>query len=228
MKDLGTLGVRAESGTFEGYNTSSDGVLNPSNINKYPDKYGVVKLKAYNLSFDTGKNIDDSPNIAGALTRLGVGSTEPVPITLTARYSRTRIDEASESAGGVHYTVEDANAVSYLTSWSRKRSIIMLFWMPNTESTDWLSYGQDRDFFTSQLRTLYDVMWDQNLGNSETGWHDSTYGTYHYFIEDLFGSGNDYEPCALPVILNKVTVKETADGVGVEVSVNGFVLENEG
>ncbi len=224
MRDLGAVSIKTSSGLIEVDNASSDGAFNPSEYT-YPGQYNVVNLKAYTLSIEAGKSIDATPNIAGSITRLGIGGSNPIPITLNASFSRKRIEETSALAGGNQFTMEEANNITYLLQWSRTRSIQMLFWMPNEDDSSWLSYGQEKDFFTSQLRGLYDVLWDKNLGNSTTGWHDSTYGTYHYRVE-MINIGN-YDACAVPIVVESVSVKESADGIRKEVTIAGYIIENE-
>ena len=227
LHDTGAVSIKTTSGLFEADVMGTQGALNPGG-NNYPAIKQCVNLKAYALSFVACKNIDDSDNIAGNNTRLGIGGATSIPITLSATFSRKRIEEDSDDSGGIHYTMNDANTVSYLTAWARRRTILLLIWFPNEKtSPSILSYGQEKDFFTSKLRTLYDVLWDKNLNNSSTGWHDSTYGTDHFQFTSFFDDSTDYHPCAIPIIIQNITCKETGSSKKIEVEVTGFVLTNE-
>lgn len=220
-KDLGSLGVTTNNNIFEGFNASPDGIFNPTG-STYPNNFGVVNLKAFSFSYTTGKVTDDTENIAGNTTRVGVGSTRAVPFVMNARFNRKPVNLAA-----TEITSQNTDSITFLTQWSRTRNIVMLFWLPNTASTSWLNHKQDKDFFTSQIKTIYDVLWDRSQSSSTKGFQATTYGTFHYKITDMFGSGQHYEPCAIPVVFESVQVKEDAQNYWIDVEVNGFCLEDE-
>jgi len=215
MKDTGSVKITTESGVFTSSIASPDGTLNPGG------DYNLLNLKPFSLSFNTGNNMDTKSGIAGRSTRVSKGSKKPIPFSMEAMYNRKEFVDSSNKI-----TDRDINSISYLMSWSRSRTIIMLFWMPNDNDSSLLRFGQEPDFFTSQLRSLYDSLWDFNTSSSTAGYQSTTYGTYHYSVA-MGGSIGGYSPCAIPVVIENVDVKEVADSYQVRVSVSGYVLENE-
>jgi hypothetical protein len=214
-KDTGKINIFSENNLFTGSINSPDGTFNTSENN------GITNLSAYQFSFDSGKVVKSDPNITGNTTRLSVGSKLPIPFKLTASFNRksNNFNNTSEII-----SERDINTISYLFEWARDKNIIMLFYMPNTSTTS-LNYKQEKDFYTSELKILYDVIWDKNLGTSAYG--ATTYGTIHYSTGATINSVA-YQACAIPVIFEKITVNYVANSYLVEVSVDGFVLENEG
>ena len=225
-KDTGSVGIVVEDSLYVGSPAGPDGVFNPSSEDVYPDKYGVVSLKAFSLNFNTGKNIDSEANIAGQCTRLGMGSTKPIPFKLSASYSR-KLDGNNRAA--TELRASTLRALPYIFQWSRARTVIMLMFIPNSNKDTWLSKGQEIDFFTSQLQTIYDVIWDKNTDSSTRGFQSSTYGTNHYRIPmtSEVGEIGNYDCCAVPCIIEDFDVKEPADSNKVTVSITGYFLENE-
>jgi len=219
-KDTGAVSIKTSGSLILPDTLSTDGVANPSS------NFGVVDLRSFSFGFNTGMNVDDSPNIAGKITRLAMGGTKPIPFELSCYISRKTV-EGDDSK----LSVENINTLNYLLRWNRARTIVMLFWMPNTNDTSWLSYGQDKDFFTSQLRTVYDVVWDWNTDSSTAGWQGTnpttgSYGTNHFRIE-MSGSISNYDACAIPVIFSDVSIKEDAESYGVQIKISGYCLEEE-
>lgn len=219
-KDLGAVSLKTTSSLIVADTDSVDGINNPE------DNYGVIDLRSFSISFDTGKNVDDSANVSGMITRLAMGSKNPIPLTLQSRVSRKKV-----TGDYSQLTMNYITTLDYLVKWSRSRTIVMLFWMPNDNDSTLLSYGQEPDFFTSQLRTIYDTIWDWNTDSSTSGWQGTdpttgTYGTNHFRIE-MSGSIGNYDVCAVPVIFNNVTIKESADKTWVDISVTGYFLEEE-
>ena len=216
IRDLGNLQIDTSLSLFQGRNPSPDGITNPST------NFGVVNLKSFKLSFDTGTTVDDKPNVSGNTTRLSIGSKKPIPIKLNAKFSRRQDDPSSDEI-----TSQDLRNISFLTHWSRARSIVMMFWMPNDNSTSWLNYGQEKDFFTSQLKTIYDVIWDKNLTTSGDGFGATTYGTNHYRVV-MGGAIGNYDACAIPIIITGINVKEEAKSRYINVTIEANLVENEG
>ena len=180
------------------------GIINPT-TNK-----GIINLKSFSLSYSAGKSVNSDPNITGNITRLGVGSSNAIPIELNISLNRRP-------------SINEVESIKYLTAWSRNATTVMLFYMPNTDTTT-LYFGQENDFYYSQLRTLYDTVWDKNLGTNP--FSATTYGSSRYYTGATINSLN-YNACALPCVFNNITVKEDASSIGVDVSFTGFVLENE-
>ncbi len=203
-KDLGMLGVQTTNNLIEGIVESSQGAVNPTAND------GITNLNTYSLSFNTGKVINAEPNIAGNITRVAMGSSKPTPIELSVILSDRRSNNETDT-------------ISYLTAWARNRTTIMLFYMPNTSTTT-LSYGQEKDFYYSELKVLYDTIWDKNLGTSAYG--ASTYGSSRYFTGATV-NGSNYNACALPCVFEDITVKKVADSHTMEISLKGYILENE-
>ena len=203
-KDLGMLGVQTTNNLIEGIVDSSQGAVNPT------DNNGITNLNAYALSFNTGKVINAEPNIAGNITRVAIRSSKPTSIELSVVISDRR-------------SKNETDTISYLTAWSRNRTTIMLFYMPNTSSTT-LSYGQEIDFYYSELKILYDTIWDKNLGTSAYG--VSTYVSSRYYTGATVNS-SDYNACALPCVFEDITVKKEATSHTIEISLKGYILENE-
>lgn len=213
-KDLGAVTVKTSSNVFIGDNASPDGIFNPGN------EFNVLALNPFVFSYDTGKNIDTRPNIAGNITRINAGSKLPIPFTLNARYSRRTDRNVSE------ITAEDLVTINHLVQWARANTIVMLFYMPNENDSTLLNHGQEVDFFTSQIRTIYDIVWDRNTSSSTSGFQATTYGTYHFSVT-MGGSIGEYLPAAIPVVFENVTVREDAAKTTVEVTATGYCLENE-
>ena len=223
--DTGSTALKTASGSIEPFNSSSDGITNPSDPTKYPQKYGLINLKAFTISDSVGKNVDTSDTIAGTFSRISLGSKKAIPIILTAKFEKKKIALAQlpTGIGGERVGSEQFESVSYLKAWAYSRTIIMLFYVPSEDNNNNLNYGQVKDFYNSNLRTLYDTFWDKNLGNENLGWNDDSYGSLKFPIEMSFG----YQACAIPMIIENCTTKDTAGGTHVEVTVTGFLVVNE-
>lgn len=223
--DTGNTAIRSSSGLVEPFNDSVDGITNPSDQSKYPEQYGLINLKGYTLTDSIGKNVDAKDTIAGTFAKLSMGSKKPIPITLTAKFKNDKVTLPQTPTGteGARFGSAEMNSVAYLKTWGRSRSIIMLFYVPDDDSDTNLNYGQVSDFYNSNLRSLYDSLWDKNLGNENLGWNDATYGSIRFLIQISFA----YQACAIPIIINNVTTKETAGKKFTEVSVTGFMVVNE-
>jgi len=204
-KDTGFTGIQIVNNLVEGITVSSTGAINPT------DNYGVIDLRSYKFSYNGGKIIDAKPNIAGNITRVNAGSSNITSFTLSCKIN----SKPSKYEGEI---------AKYFLTWSRSKNIIMLFYMPNeTDST--LSYNQDTDFFYSDLKTLYDVLWDSNLGTNPYG--VSTYGSSRFYT-GLTHSSGAYNACAIPVLIENITVETNAGIIGREIKITGIILENEG
>ena len=202
-KDTGSIGIQSIGGYFTNLTTSPDGAKNISTNN------GILNLNGFQVSWSTGKNVGKDANIAGNLTRVSQGSSLPIDITLSASF-----DKKSAS---------DVEKVNYLTQWSRSKNTILLFYMARiTDET--LYYGNSMDFFKSDLKVLYDVFWDKNLGSSAYG--VSTYGSLWYDTGVTIGA-TTYKPCAVPVVFDNITVDNVAGEPRMTVSITGTILENE-
>lgn len=210
-RDMGNIEVSVVGGLYEGNNPSPDGTQNIDTND------GILNLKSYSLSLTTGKVSNTDANIAGNVTRVSSGSKLPIPIELKAYFTRKRASE------GALLTPDEMRNLSYLLAWSRSNTIIMLFYTPFDATT--LDRGQDKDFYTSSLKMIYDVIWDTNLGT--TPYTSTTYGSIRYDTGKQFNS-TDYHACAIPIIITDVVTNETADKSYIDVSVKGYVLENEG
>ncbi len=214
-KDTGFLTMNVISSIFTGDAASPDGAFNPT------DNFNVVNLNTYSLNVNISRNVDTSPNIAGNITRAAIGSKNITPITLSCIYSR-RITDLSAS----QIIVSGIETEKYLAEWAGSKKIIMLFYMPNQDNASLLHYGQEKDFYGSQLKVLYDVMWDKNTDVSTRGFSDSLYGTYHYSVTmTVIGT---YYPCAIPVVFYSFDARELGESNMVQVTVQGYALDNEG
>lgn len=203
-KDLGKIGVQTTNYLIEGIVDSPKGAINPTS------NYGIINLMSYKLSTNMGKNINAEPNIAGNITRIGMGSSNPTPITLSIKLNRRP-------------TLTEIDSIKYLSAWARNRTVVVLFYMPNSTNTT-LSYGQEPDFYHSQLRTLYDVVWDRNVGTN--AYSSSTYGASR-FNTGLTINSSPYNACAVPCVFNNIVINSEASTYSVDVSLEGYVLENE-
>ncbi len=214
MKDIGAVSIKTDGNIFSGDVSSPDGSYNTGD-------YNVLNLKPFSINFNLGTNSDARPGIAGQTTRVNKGSKKAVPFTMEAVYSRRPLD-----LGADQIMARDIDTITYLSLWARNRTVVMMFWMPNDNDSSLLNNGQEPDFYTSQLRTLYDVLWDKSTGSSTSGYQSSSYGTYHYSIS-MGSSIGTYLPCAIPIVIDNVQVKEIANSFAVRVSVTGYVLEDE-
>lgn len=202
-KDTGSIGIQSIGGYYTTLTTSPDGAKNISTNN------GILNLNGFQVSWSTGKNVGKDANIAGNLTRVSQGSSLPIDITLSASFDKK--------------SAADVEKVNYLTQWSRSKNTIMLFYMART-TDETLQYGNSADFFKSDLKVLYDVFWDRNLGSSAYG--VSTYGSLWYDTGVTIGV-TTYKPCAVPVVFDNITVDNVAGQSRMTVSITGTVLENE-
>jgi hypothetical protein len=204
-KDTGYISLQTSNYLITGINSNGVGAINPSTNN------GITNLQAFSLAASTGKALDVKNNIAGNISRINQGSTNAVPISLETYYSNKP-------------SKYQAEAIKYLMAWSRNRTIVMLFYMPNNTS-DTLVYGQDNDFYYSQLKSMYDLLWDKNLGTNSYG--ATTYGSSRFTTGYSHGLVS-YDACAIPIIIESVSFKEEAGINSIKVEVNGYVLESEG
>ena len=220
-KDLGTLNVDASGNTFDGDVNNLTGAKNPT------DNNGITNLRLFNLSFNSGKAIDARGNISGRTTRLAQGSTNAVNLTLSAKFERKfdrgDLQDLTPDELKVRLNLEGIEAMRFLGFWSRNRTIIMLFWYPNLPGTTDLYFGQDPDFYGSSLKMMYDVLWDNDSTSSEQGFQGTNYGTIHY---DPAADGSAI--CAIPVIFESINVTETPDSKFINVTIQGYAVENEG
>lgn len=205
--DTGSIGIQTIGGYYTTLTTSPDGAKNTPNNN------GILNLNGFQVSWNTGKNVGKDANIAGNLTRVSQGSTKPIDITLTS--------------GFLKKTQDEIDRVNYLTQWSRSKNTILLFYMART-TDETLYYGNSVDFFKSDLKVLYDVFWDKNLGSNAyngvaaTG----TYGSIWYNTGVTIGAST-FKPCAVPMVMDDITVNNSVDNARLEVTVIGTILENE-
>ena len=203
-KDTGFISIQTINNLIEGITSSTKGAINPDNNN------GILNLHTFSLTYSGGKVIKTDPNIAGNITRISQGSSTSVPIELTCMISGNPANYLAEIN-------------KYFLTWSRNKSIIMLFYMPNDSSVT-LSYGQEPDFYYSELRNLYDVLWDSNIGSSTYG--SNTYGSSRYYTGYDHNSVH-YDACAIPIVINHIQVKEDAGKSGRQVSISATIVENE-
>lgn len=203
-KDTGFISIQTINNLIEGITSSTKGAINQD------DNDGILNLKAFSLTYNGGKVVKTDPNIAGNITRIGQGSSTAVPIVLSCMIS-----------GRPSNYLAEIN--KYFLTWSRNKSIIMLFYMPNNSSVT-LSYGQEPDFYYSELKNLYDVLWDSNVGSSAYG--ISTYGSSRYYTGYTHNS-SAYNACAVPIIIQNIQVTEEANKSGRQVVINAYILENE-
>ena len=201
--DTGSIGIQTIGGYYTTLTTSPDGAKNTPNNN------GILNLNGFQVSWNTGKNVGKDANIAGNLTRVSQGSTKPIDITLTS--------------GFLKKTQDEIDRVNYLTHWARSKNTILLFYMART-TDETLYYGNSADFFKSDLKVLYDVFWDKNLGSSAYG--VSTYGSLWYDTGVTIGA-TTYKPCAVPIVFDNITVDNVAGDPRMTVSITGTILENE-
>jgi len=218
--DTGAVALKVSSNLFVVDLASTDSAFNDTT-----QLGNTLNLGAYSLGFEIGKNIDSKSNIGNLPTRIVAGSKKAVPFTLSSTFNKKRISDTDTTIGD-YFTTRDVDTITYLTQWARSKNIIMLCYMPNTDSLSWLNHGQEIDFFSSQVKILYDVLWDKSTSSSSRGFQATTYGTYHYRIP-LTVIGN-YDVCAIPVIFENVSVKEQANSYIINVEVTGYVIENEG
>lgn len=230
LKDTGSLGLNVSSGYFTPiYQGASSNAINPSG-DTYPYNKNILPLKALNLSLNTGKNIDSTSNITGSITRLGFGSTLPLSIKFSATYERKpkESDELSSITGGNILDSEASYVLSFLSLWARRKTILMLFWVPDEADNSNLLYSEVKDFYSSVLKVIYDTIWNRDsFTASSKGYNSSTYGSVHYQLEDYFGAGSNYEPSAIPIVLNSISISSSGSSRLVDVSVDGYALENE-
>jgi hypothetical protein len=201
--DTGSIGIQTIGGYYTTLTTSPDGAKNTPNNN------GILNLNGFQVSWNTGKNVGKDANIAGNLTRVSQGSTKPIDITLTT--------------GFLKKTQDEIDRVNYLTQWSRSKNTILLFYMART-TDEKLYFGNSVDFFKSDLKILYDVFWDKNLGSNAFG--ATTYGSIWYDTGVTIGAST-FKPCAVPMVIDDITVNNSVDNARLEVSVVGTILENE-
>lgn len=204
-KDTGYIAIQTSNYLITGITNNGSGAINPSTNN------GITNLQAFSLSSTTGKALDVKNNIAGNISRINQGSTNAVPISLETYYSKKP-------------SKYQADAIKYLMAWSRNRTIVMLFYMPNY-SSDILVYGQENDFYYSQLKSMYDLLWDKNLGSNPYG--ETTYGSSRFATGYTHGLSS-YDACAIPIVIESVAFKEEAGINSIKVEVNGYVIESEG
>lgn len=203
-KDTGFISIQTLNNLVTGITSSKKGAIN------IDSNYGVLDLRAFSISYNAGKVIKTDPNIAGNITRVSQGSSTAVPIILSCSVS-----------GDKSNYLADIN--KYFLTWSRNKSIIMLFYMPNNSGVV-LNYGQEPDFFYSELKNLYDVLWDSNIGSNPYG--ATTYGSSRFFTGYIHNSVN-YDACAIPIVIQNITVKQEADKPDRTVTINAIVIENE-
>jgi len=208
-KDFGYLSVNTRNGLYYGSNLSPDGITNPA------DNNGIVNLKSYSFEFDAGNTIDDSPNIAGNRPRISSGSTAATKFTLNCQYSRKLGDRSLSEI------ISDVDVLYYLLTWARNRTIVMLFYMPNSTAVSWLNHGQEIDFYTSQLRAMYDVIWGGGYGVT-------TYGNVRFTTGYTMADTSSFDACAIPVVFDNIKVSELAGTYLVRIEITGYILENEG
>lgn len=201
--DTGSIGIQTIGGYYTTLTTSPDGAKNTPNNN------GILNLNGFQVSWNTGKNVGKDANIAGNLTRVSQGSTKPIDITLTT--------------GFLKKTQDEIDRVNYLTQWSRSKNTILLFYMART-TDETLYYGNSADFFKSDLKILYDVFWDKNLGSSAFG--ATTYGSIWYDTNVTIGAST-FKPCAVPMVIDDITVDNSVDNARLSVTIVGTILENE-
>jgi len=208
-KDFGYISVNSRNGLYYGSNLSPDGITNPATNS------GIVNLKGYTFGYDAGNSIDDSPNISANRPRISSGSVIATKFTLSCQYSRHNDDRT------VSQISSEVDTLYYLLKWARNRSIIMLFYMPNSTAVSWLNHGQEIDFYTSQLRSMYDCIWGGGFGTT-------TYGNVRFTTGYTMVGAISYDACAIPVVFDNVKVEEVAGTYLVKVEVTGFIMENEG
>lgn len=232
-RDLGVSQVKAESGLFTGDIPADEGAYNPSTND------GVANLKAFRLSHELGKAVDDRDSIAGETARLAVGAKSAVPITLRARFQKKIPGDRSKLDGYVTATdaaslkaallQDEMEALKFLSIWAANRTIIMLFYKPRDNEK--VYFGQPVDFYESDVKILYDVLWDQNQSSSTQGFPtdvSETYGTIHYEVTlNSHATLATYEACAIPVIFTNINIDDQPDTEFMDVDVEGFALKNE-
>jgi len=203
-KDTGYISIQTVSNLIEGITPSLKGAINPDSNN------GILNLYAFSLTYTGGKTLNTDPNIAGNTTRISAGSSNVTQITLNCLVS-----------GKPSNYLAEIN--KYFLTWARNRSIVMLFYMPNNSDVT-LSYGQEPDFYYSEIRNLYDVLWDSNVGSNPYG--VTTYGSSRFPTGYTIAAAS-YNACAVPVVIENIQVTKEARNAGLQVSINATLIENE-
>lgn len=197
IRDTGANSVIVNNSEYS--YSGSLGASNPLN--------GYVNLKAFSFNYESASDVDDSSVLTRSMPRLTIGNSKLIPISFSSHYSRETDDRTTEEGLSPADIVND---VMYLDKWSRSKSILMLYWMPDDDSD--IVSGQAKDYFSSMLRILSTNVWN----NSWLSKNNNKYlGTF------------DYKAYSLPVVLNSITIQEDATTKLVTVNVSGFLVAPE-
>jgi len=199
LKDLGANEVTIDSSTKELVFSSSLGQDNPSQ--------GFINLKAFKFTFESESEVDDSPCLTEKIPRITVGNSKIIPISLSANYSREVTDRTTETG----LSPEDINvSCLYIERWSRSKSILYLYWMPD-DDTDIVDTNC-KDYYSSSIMILNKNHWDSS-------WLSKTNNGYT-------GTAN-YVARGIPIVINYISIEETAEENVVKVTVNGYLVPPE-
>ncbi len=165
----------------------------------YNPSSGYINIDTLDFSFDTGVELDSSPNLTMKRPRVTAGNEKIIPIKLSCYYFREDLDDATGLMESVYY----------LAQASKSGYAGLIYWMPNSDSE--ITSGEAQDYDTSVMHVLHDLEWeDAVLADGDTGY-----------------TGGTYSPSALPVIITDVTCKESAKGKDYSVTVDGYIISRE-